>query len=65
MRDTLGGATGAADQLPAGLLTSAGEAFTAGLQMASGISAIALAAVAAAAAVVLRPIATGPRPSAP
>jgi MFS transporter, DHA2 family, multidrug resistance protein len=65
VRYTLGGATGAADQLPGGLLTSAGEAFTAGLQMAAGISAIALAAVAAAAAVVLRPIATGPRPSAP
>jgi DHA2 family multidrug resistance protein-like MFS transporter len=57
VRDTLGGATGAADLLPMGLLTTAGEAFTAGLQMAAGISAIALAAVAVAAAVVLRPTA--------
>jgi MFS transporter, DHA2 family, multidrug resistance protein len=58
VRDTLGGANGAGDQLPAGLLATAQEAFTAGLQTAAGISAITLAVVAAAAAVVLRPVAT-------
>jgi DHA2 family multidrug resistance protein-like MFS transporter len=62
VRNTLGGATGAADHLPAGLLTTAGEAFTAGLQIAAGISAIGLAAVAVVATVVLRPV--GPRRSA-
>jgi MFS transporter, DHA2 family, multidrug resistance protein len=65
VRDTLGGAAGAADQLPAGLLGTAGDAFTAGLQTAAGTSAVALAAVAAAAAVVLRPMTTGTRASAP
>jgi DHA2 family multidrug resistance protein-like MFS transporter len=65
VRDTLGGATGAAEQLPDGLLTTAGEAFTAGLQVAAGISAVALAAVAVTAAVVLRPTATQPSPSVP
>jgi MFS transporter, DHA2 family, multidrug resistance protein len=57
VRDTLGGASGAGAQLPAGLLATAREAFTAGLQTAAGTSAITLAAVAAAAAVVLRPVA--------
>ncbi|MGQ0776096.1 MAG: MFS transporter [Pseudonocardiales bacterium] len=53
-RDTLGGATGAAEQLPAGLLVTAGQAFTDGLQVAAAVSAVALAGVAFAAAVLLR-----------
>lgn len=53
-RDTLGGAAGVADQLPPGLLAVAGQAFTDGLQVAAGVSAVALVAVAIAAATVLR-----------
>jgi DHA2 family multidrug resistance protein-like MFS transporter len=58
-RDTLGGATGVAEQLPAALLAAAGEAFTDGLQAAAAVSAVALAGVAVVAAVVLRRIRTG------
>ncbi|MGH3933064.1 MAG: MFS transporter [Pseudonocardiaceae bacterium] len=58
-RDTLGGATGAADQLPATLLATAGEAFTDGLQVAAAVSAVALAALAVASAVVLRRVRVG------
>jgi len=53
-RDTLGGATGAADQLPATVLATAGQAFTDGLQVAAAVSAVALAGVAIVAATVLR-----------
>ncbi|MGN9907523.1 MFS transporter [Phytohabitans sp. LJ34] len=53
-RDTLGGATGVADQLPAGLLVTAGQAYTDGLQAAAAASAVALAAAAVVAATLLR-----------
>jgi hypothetical protein len=53
-RDTLGGATGVADQFPAGLLVTAGQAYTDGLQAAAAASAVALAAAAAVAATLLR-----------
>jgi DHA2 family multidrug resistance protein-like MFS transporter len=53
-RDTLGGATGVADQLPAGLLVTAGQAYTDGLQAAAAASAVALTAAAAVAVAVLR-----------
>jgi MFS transporter, DHA2 family, multidrug resistance protein len=53
-RDTLGGATGVADQLPAELLVTAGNAFTDGLQIAAAISAVALAGVAVAALAMLK-----------
>jgi MFS transporter, DHA2 family, multidrug resistance protein len=55
-RDTLGGATGVAEQLPPGLLVTAGEAFTDGLQRAAAMSAVALAGMAVVAAIVLRRI---------
>jgi DHA2 family multidrug resistance protein-like MFS transporter len=54
VRDTLGGANGVAEQLPPGLLVTAGEAFTDGLQQAAAVSAVALAGMAAVAAIVLR-----------
>jgi MFS transporter, DHA2 family, multidrug resistance protein len=57
-RDTLGGATGVADQLPGELLVTAGNAFTDGLQVAAAISAVALAGVAVAALVMLRRVRT-------
>jgi DHA2 family multidrug resistance protein-like MFS transporter len=53
-RDTLGGATGVADQLPAALLDSAAEAFTDGLQVAAAVGTVALAGAAVVAASVLR-----------
>lgn len=53
-RDTLGGAAGVADQLPAGLLVTAGQAYTDGLQAAAAASAVALAAAAVVAATLLR-----------
>jgi MFS transporter, DHA2 family, multidrug resistance protein len=62
MRDTLGGAAGAADHLTDGLLTRAEEAFTAGLQLAAAVSAVAMASVAIAATVALRRV-HGTRPS--
>ncbi|MEJ3654032.1 hypothetical protein WEH80_13750 [Actinomycetes bacterium KLBMP 9759] len=58
-RYTLGGAAGSADLLPPGLLTTANEAFTAGLQLAAVVNAVALAAVAVAATVVLRRVRAG------
>ena len=59
-RDTLGGATGVAAQLPPGLLVTAGNAFTDGLQLAAAVSAVALAGVAVVAAIVLRRVGAGP-----
>jgi DHA2 family multidrug resistance protein-like MFS transporter len=59
-RDTLGGATGVAEQLPPGLLVTAGNAFTDGLQLAAAMSAVSLAGVAVVAAVVLRRVGAGP-----
>ena len=53
-RDTLGGAVGAADQLPAGVLQAAGEAFTHGFQVSAGLTAGLALAVAAATAVIMR-----------
>lgn len=65
-RDTLGGAAGVADQLPAALLTTANEAFTSGMQVAAAISAVALAAMAVLAAGVLRRMPTdASQPSVP
>jgi MFS transporter, DHA2 family, multidrug resistance protein len=58
-RDTLGGATGVAEQLPPGLLVTAGNAFTDGLQLAAAVSAVALAGVAVVAAIVLRRVGAG------
>lgn len=61
MRDTLGGAAGVANHLTDGLLTRAQEAFTAGLQLAAAVSAVAMLGVAIAAAAVLRRVElTGP-----
>lgn len=45
-RDTLGGATGVAEQLPPALLATAADAFTEGLRLAAGVSAVTLAGVA-------------------
>jgi DHA2 family multidrug resistance protein-like MFS transporter len=59
-RDTLGGAAGVAEQLPPGLLGTAGNAFTDGLQVAAAVSAVALAGVAVVAAIVLRRVGPGP-----
>jgi DHA2 family multidrug resistance protein-like MFS transporter len=53
-RDTLGGATGVADQLPVAVLNAAADAFTNGMRAAAAISAVALAGVAVAAAIALR-----------
>jgi DHA2 family multidrug resistance protein-like MFS transporter len=57
--DTLGGAAGVAEQLPPGLLVTAGNAFTDGLQLAAAVSAVALAGMAAVAAIVLRRVGAG------
>ena len=54
VQDTLGGATGAAEQLPAALLATATQAFTDGLQVAAAVSALALAGVAILAVTALR-----------
>jgi DHA2 family multidrug resistance protein-like MFS transporter len=59
-RDTLGGAAGVAEQLPPGLLVTAGNAFTDGLQLAAAVSAVALAGVAVVAAIVLRRVGADP-----
>jgi MFS transporter, DHA2 family, multidrug resistance protein len=57
-RDTLAGATAAAAHLPAdqarAVLTTAHEAFTTGMQVAAGLSAVLLAALAVTIAVALR-----------
>ena len=61
-RDTLGGAVGAAQQLPAdlgaALLTASREAFTNGLQVTAGISAVVAVGMAVLATVVLRGVPT-------
>jgi MFS transporter, DHA2 family, multidrug resistance protein len=57
-RDTLGGAVGAADRLPAGLLETAGDAFVQGLQLAALTSAAVVAGMAVLAALLLRGQAT-------
>ncbi len=57
-QDTLGGATSAANQLPAALLAKATEAFTAGLQVAALTSAITLAGMATVAMILLRHVRT-------
>jgi DHA2 family multidrug resistance protein-like MFS transporter len=59
-RDTLGGALAAADQLPAGLLDTATAAFTHGLQLAAGASAMLALATAVLTAALLREPATPP-----
>ncbi|MFH8570258.1 MFS transporter [Streptomyces sp. NPDC017993] len=69
-RSTLGGAKGAAGELPAEVLTAAGQAFTDGLRVAAAVGAVALVAGAVAAAVVLRragaePVAEEPGPASP
>jgi MFS transporter, DHA2 family, multidrug resistance protein len=53
-RDTLGGAMAAGEQLPSSVLQAATEAFTHGLQVATGTAAVLVAAVAILAAVLLR-----------
>jgi DHA2 family multidrug resistance protein-like MFS transporter len=58
-RDTLGGAIGAAGQLPATLLDTATQAFAHGLQLAALISAALLLVVAVIAARFLRESSTG------
>ena len=58
-RDTLGGATGVAERLPPGLLDTAREAFTDGLQLAAVASAVVLAGIAVVAAIVLRRVGAG------
>jgi MFS transporter, DHA2 family, multidrug resistance protein len=57
-RDTLGGAVGAADRLPAGLPDTAGDAFVRGLQLAALTSAALVAGMAVLAALLLRGHAT-------
>jgi len=61
-RDTLGGAVGAAQQLPAdlggALLAAAREAFTTGLQVTAGISAVVAVGIAVLATVMLRGVPT-------
>jgi DHA2 family multidrug resistance protein-like MFS transporter len=61
-RDTLGGAVGVAHQLPAGvgaaLLAAAREAFTTGLQVTAGISAVVALGIAVLATVMLRGVPT-------
>jgi DHA2 family multidrug resistance protein-like MFS transporter len=58
-RDTLGGASGVAERLPPGLLDTAREAFTDGLQLAAAASAVVLAGTAVVAAIVLRRVGAG------
>jgi DHA2 family multidrug resistance protein-like MFS transporter len=53
-RDTLGGAVGAADELPASVLEAAGDAFVQGLQLAALTGALLMGVTAAVAALVLR-----------
>ena len=53
-RDTLGGAVGEADSLPAPVLEAAADAFVQGLQLAALTGAVLMAATAAVAALVLR-----------
>jgi DHA2 family multidrug resistance protein-like MFS transporter len=53
-RDTLGGAVGAAEELPASVLAAAGNAFVQGLQLAALTGALLMGATAAAAALALR-----------
>jgi MFS transporter, DHA2 family, multidrug resistance protein len=62
-QSTLGGAVGAADQLPAGLLQAASEAFTQGLQVAALTSAVIAAALAIVAAILLRGVQAGTEPN--
>ncbi|MGP3951273.1 MFS transporter [Streptomyces sp. 7N604] len=57
-RSTLGGAKGAASELPAEVLTAAGQAFTDGLRVAAAVSAAVLAMGAAVVAAVLRRVPT-------
>ena len=61
-RDTLGGAVSVAQQLPAGLgaalLAAAREAFTTGLQVTAGISAVVAVGIAVVATVMLRDVPT-------
>ncbi len=59
-RDTLGGATGVADQLPVAVLDAAADAFTNGMQAAAAVSAAALAGVALAAAIALGRVGSEP-----
>jgi DHA2 family multidrug resistance protein-like MFS transporter len=63
-RDTLGGAVAAADQLPISVLNAATEAFTHGLEVATGTAAVLVAAVAVLATVLLRKRADAVRPAA-
>jgi DHA2 family multidrug resistance protein-like MFS transporter len=53
-RDTLGGAVGAADSLPASVVEAAGDAFVQGLQLAALTGAVLMAATAGVTALVLR-----------
>jgi DHA2 family multidrug resistance protein-like MFS transporter len=61
-RDTLGGAVGVAQQLPAGLgaalVAAARDAFTTGLQVTAGISAVVAVGIAVLATVMLRGVPT-------
>jgi DHA2 family multidrug resistance protein-like MFS transporter len=61
-RDTLGGAIGASDQLPASVIDAAGQAFAQGLTLAAGISAAVMAALALLVAIYLREAPAGSTP---
>ncbi len=52
-RETLGGATGVADELPTAPLATAEEAFTSGMPAAAAVSAVTVAGMAVLAAIVL------------
>ncbi len=64
-RDSLGGAAGAAGDLPAGVLDAAASAFTSGMQVASLAAAALAASLAAAAALLLRDPGPGASPERP
>ncbi len=64
-RDTLGGATSVAAQLPAGVLDAAQVAFASGMQVVAGLAAVAMLAMAVVTAIVLRRVAPAGEPPAP
>ena len=63
VRDTLGGAVGVADRLPAGLIEAATDAFAQGMQLAAAASAVLMLGMAALAARLLRERSTDEHPA--
>jgi len=63
-RDTVGGATGVAAQLPDGVLAAAQAAFASGMHVAAGVAALALLGIAIVTAVVLRRVEVPDEPEA-